>query len=130
MTPPMHRRVRNLLVDAGLTAGYIIQSLIWIDTGELTDRFIVFRPNGGSNIDRDAAAEHYVMVDIITGKNPGDYAKSESDVQSIIDHIQQNPLSDSCVGQITNISGIPSPIQTAEGRLVWRLQFSCLYGES
>lgn len=129
MNPPMHKRVRNLLADAGLTTGYTIQSLVWADTGKLADRFIVIRPNGGSNIDRDFGAEYYVMVDVITGKNTGDYAKSETDVQAIIDYIQQNPLSDSCVGQITNMGGIPSPVQTTEGRLVWRLQFVCTYGE-
>ena len=129
MNPPMHKRVRNLLVDAGLTTGYTIQALVWTDTGKLTDRFIVIRPNGGSNIDRDLGAEYYVMVDVITGKNAGDYAKSETDVQAIIDYVQQNPLSDSCVGQITNMGGIPSPVQTTEGRLVWRLQFVCTYGE-
>ena len=129
MNPPMHKRVRNLLVDAGLTTGYTIQSLVWNDTGKLTERFIVIRPNGGSNIDRDFGAEYYVMVDVITGKNTGDYARSETDVQAIIDYIQQNPLSDSCVGQITNMGGIPSPVQTTEGRLVWRLQFACTYGE-
>ncbi|ARU94560.1 phage tail termination protein [Tatumella citrea] len=129
MNPPMHKRVRNLLVDAGLTTGYTIQSLVWADSGKLTDRFIVVRPNGGSNIDRDFGAEYYVMVDVITGKNTGDYAKSETDVQAIIDYIQQNPLSDPCVGQITNMGGIPSPVQTTEGRLVWRLQFVCTYGE-
>ncbi|WP_445012405.1 phage tail termination protein, partial [Enterobacter hormaechei] len=47
MTTPMYKRVRNVLVDAGLTTGYIIQSLSWVDSGKLTDRFIVFRPNGG-----------------------------------------------------------------------------------
>lgn len=31
MTPPMHRRVRNVFVESGLTAGYIVQSLSWND---------------------------------------------------------------------------------------------------
>ena len=129
MTPPMHRRVRNLFVEVGLTATYTIQSLVWTDSGDLADRFIVFRPNGGSNIDRDIGAEYYVLVDIITARNAGDAAKSEADVQAIIDYIQRNPLPDPCVGQITNMGGIPSPMQTTEGRLVWRLQFACTYGE-
>ncbi|WP_338494181.1 phage tail termination protein [Erwinia aphidicola] len=129
MTPPMHQRVKNLLVSAGLAAGYTVQSLMWNDTGDLKQRFIVFRPNGGTAVDRDIGSDHYVLVDLITGKSSGDYAKSETDVQAIIDYVQQNPISDPCVGQITNMGGIPSPIPTTEGRMVWRLQFACSYGE-
>lgn len=129
MTPPMHQRVKNLLVGAGLAAGYTVQSLMWNDTGDLKQRFLVFRPNGGTAIDRDIGSDHYVLVDLITGKSSGDYAKSETDVQAIIDYVQQNPISDPCVGQITNMGGIPSPIPTTEGRMVWRLQFACSYGE-
>lgn len=130
MNPPMHQRVKNLLVGAGLAAGYTVQSLMWNDTGDLKQRFLVFRPNGGTAVDRDIGSDHYVLVDLITGKSSGDYAKSETDVQAIIDYVQQNPISDPCVGQITNMGGIPSPIPTTEGRMVWRLQFACSYGES
>ncbi|WP_338515731.1 hypothetical protein VRB80_13285 [Erwinia aphidicola] len=129
MNPPMHQRVKNLLVSAGLAAGYTVQSLMWNDTGDLKQRFLVFRPNGGTAVDRDIGSDHYVLVDLITGKSSGDYAKSETDVQAIIDYVQQNPISDPCVGQITNMGGIPSPIPTTEGRMVWRLQFACSYGE-
>jgi len=130
VTPPMHQRVKNLLVGAGLAAGYTVQSLMWNDTGDLKQRFLVFRPNGGTAVDRDIGSDHYVLVDLITGKSSGDYAKSETDVQAIIDYVQQNPISDPCVGQITNMGGIPSPTPTTEGRMVWRLQFACSYGES
>ena len=128
MTPQMHKRVRNFLVDAGLTAGYTVQSLAWTDTGKLAERFIVFRPNGGTAVDRDMAADYYVLVDVITGKSAGDYAKSETDVQSIVDYVQQNPMAEPCLGQISNMGGIPSPVMTTEGRMVWRLQFACLFG--
>jgi len=130
MNPPMHQRVKNLLVGAGLTSGYTIQSLFWSDAGDLQQRYMVFSPNGGTSVDRDIGSEHYVLVSLITGKSAGDYAKSEADVQGIIDFVQQNPISDSCVGQISNMGGIPSPILTTEGRMVWRLQFACSYGES
>ncbi|MBS4563485.1 hypothetical protein, partial [Klebsiella pneumoniae] len=93
MTPPMHRRVRNVFVESGLTAGYIVQSLSWNDTGKASDRFIVFRPNGGTPVDRDMAADYYVMVDVISkGKASADYAQSENDAQAIIDYVQQNPM--------------------------------------
>lgn len=129
MTPPMHQRVKNLIVAAGLTDGYTVQSLIWKDSGKLVDRFIVFRPNGGTAVDRDIGSDHYVLIDLISGKAAGEYAKSEKDAQAIIDYVQQNPITDPCVGQITNMGGIPSPVLTTEGRMVWRLQFACLYGE-
>lgn len=128
MNHPMHKRVRNFLVDAGLTDGYTVQSLAWNDTGKLADRFIVFRPNGGTAVDRDMAADYYVLVDVITGKSTGDYAKSETDVQAIIDYVKQNPMTNPCLGQISNMGGIPSPVMTTEGRMVWRLQFACLFG--
>lgn len=130
MTPPMHQRVKNLIVAAGLTEGYIVQSLTWTDSGKLVDRFIVFRPNGGTSVDLDIGSDHYVLVDLISGKATGEYAKSEADAQAIVDYVQQNPIADPCVGQITNMGGIPSPVLTTEGRMVWRLQFACSYGES
>lgn len=130
MNPPMYKRVRNILVDAKLTSDHIVQSLFWTDTSRLTDRFIVFRPNGGSNVDRDISAEYYVLIDIISAKGVQAISDSEQTMQSIIDYIQQNPLISSCLGQITNMGGIPSPVMTTEGRAVWRLQFACTYGES
>jgi hypothetical protein len=125
----MHQRVKNLMARANLTTDYTVQSLLWTDSGNLAERFIVFRPNGGTAVDRDIGSDHYVLVDLISGKAKGEYAKSEADAQAIIDYVQQNPITDTCVGQITNMGGIPSPVLTTEGRMVWRLQFACLYGE-
>lgn len=65
---------------------------------------------------------------MITGKSAGDYAKSEADVQAIIDYVKQNPMTNPCLGQISNLGGIPSPVMTEEGRMVWRLQFASLFG--
>jgi len=127
VTPPMYQRVSDLLESAGLTTGYEVQWLLWRDNGNQRQRYIVIRPNGGTAIDRDMASDYYVMVDVITGTSPGDYANSEADVQAIVDWVQQNPLNP-CIGQITNMGGIPSPVLTTEGRMVWRLQFACLYG--
>ncbi len=129
MTPPMHQRVKNLIVAAGLTEGYTVQSLMWKDSGNLSERFMVIRPNGGTAIDRDLGSDHYVLIDVVSGKAKGEYAKSEADAQAIVDYVQQNPITDPCVGQITNMGGIPSPVLTTEGRMVWRLQFACSYGE-
>lgn len=127
MTPPMHTRVRNYFVDAGLTAGFTTQLLMWNDSGNLSESFIVFRPNGGSAVRNDLSSEYYVMVDVIGAK--GSNGATDTAVQTIIDYVQQNPMSDNCIGHIENVGGIPAPVLTTEGRLVYRLLFACLYGE-
>lgn len=127
MTPMMHERVRNMFVDAGLTTGFTVQQLMYDDPKDLAKAIIVFRPNGGSNIRTDLGSEYHVLVDVIGAK---DKRKAALDaVQRIVDYVQDNPISDSCVGHIENMGGIPPPVLTEEGRIVFRLQFACLYGE-
>lgn len=126
MNPPMHTRVKNYLSDAGLTDGFQVQLLMWNDTGSLSDRFMVFRPNGGSAIRNQLGGEYYVLLDVIGAKG-GNGAVDER-VQAIIDYVQQNPMTDACVGYLQNLGGIPSPVSTAEGRLVYRLQFVATFG--
>ncbi|MDU5475905.1 hypothetical protein [Pantoea sp.] len=127
MTPPMHTRVRNYFANAGLADGFTIQQLIWSDSQNLAEAFIVFRPNGGSAVRKDLGSEYYVMVDVIGAK--GGNGAADTAVQNIIDYVQANPISDNCVGHIENVGGIPAPVLTTEGRLVYRLLFACLYGE-
>ena len=127
MTPMMHERVRNMFGDAGLTAGFTVQQLMYDDPGDLSKAIMVFRPNGGSNIRTDLGSEYHVLVDVVGAKDKRKDALNA--VQRIVDFVQDNPISDSCVGHIENMGGIPPPVLTEEGRLVFRLQFSCLYGE-
>ncbi|EPT6909847.1 phage tail termination protein [Cronobacter sakazakii] len=127
MNPPMHTRVRDYFVDAGLAAGFTTQLLIWNDTGNMSERFMVFRPNGGSSIRNELGAEYYVLVDVIGAK--GGNGSVDAAVQSIIDVIQRNPMPNDCIGHIENVGGIPAPALTTEGRLVYRLLFAVLYGE-
>ncbi len=127
MTPMIYERVRNLFVGAGLTAGFTVQQLMYEDPGKLAEAVMVFRPNGGANIRNDLGSEYHVIVDVIGAK---DKRKAAVDaVQRIVDYVQANPITDSCVGHIENMGGIPPPILTEEGRIVFRLQFACLYGE-
>lgn len=127
MTPMMHERVRNMFGDAGLTAGFTVQKLMYDDPEDLTQAVMVFRPNGGSNIRHDLGSEHHVLVDVIGAKDKrGDAANA---VQRIVDYVQANPMVDECVGYIQNMGAIPAPVLTAEGRIVFRLQFACTYGE-
>ncbi len=127
MTPAMHRRVRDYFVESGLTAGFITQMLRWRDTGKGENKFIVFRPNGGSPVRNDLASEYLVLVDVIGAE--GEDEEVDNAVQAIISHIQNNPMPNDSIGHIENVGGIPSPVSTTEGRLVYRLQFACLYGE-
>lgn len=127
MTPMIYERVRNLFVGAGLTAGFTVQQLMYEDPGKLAEAVMVFRPNRGANIRNDLGSEYHVIVDVIGAK---DKRKAAVDaVQRIVDYVQANPITDSCVGHIENMGGIPPPILTEEGRIVFRLQFACLYGE-
>lgn len=127
MTPSMADRVRDYFVDAGLTTGFKVQKFVWNDTAVLTDKFMVFRPNGGSNIRNDLGAEYLVLVDVIGAKNGNQSA--DDAVQAIIANVQANPMPNDCIGHIENFGGIPSPVLTTEGRLVYRLQFACLFAE-
>lgn len=126
MIPPMHTRVRNYFNEANLTAGFTTQLLMWNDTGDLGERFMVFRPNGGGSIRNQLGGEYYILLDVIGAKS-GNGAVDER-VQSIIDYVQQNPMADECVGYLENLGGIPAPVLTSEGRLVYRLQFVATFG--
>ncbi|ADU69430.1 hypothetical protein [Pantoea sp. At-9b] len=127
MNPPMHTRVRNYFEDAGLLTGFTPQLLVWNDSGKQNEAFMVFRPNGGSPIRNGLGSEYYVMVDVV-GARGGDVAVDAA-VQAIIDYVQQNPMTDNCVGYLQNLGGIPAPVLTTEGRLVYRLQFVATYGD-
>lgn len=127
MIPMMYERVRNMFAEAGLTAGFIEQLLMFDDPKDLSKAVMVFRSNGGSAIRNDLGAEHYVSVDVVGAKSKRNEAALT--VQRIVDYIQQNPMADECVGYIQNMGAIPAPVLTDEGRIVFRLQFSCTYGE-
>lgn len=127
MTPAMPERVLNYFVESGLTSGFKAQKFVWNDTGNLADKFMVFRSNGGSGISQDLGAEYLVLVDVIGAKN-GNQAVDDA-VQAIIEKVKSEPMPNDCIGHIENFGGIPSPVLTTEGRLVYRLQFACLYGE-
>lgn len=127
MIPMMYERVRNMFVNAGLTDGFTDQLLMFDDPKDPSKAVMVFRSNGGSAIRNDLGAEHYVLVDVVGARTKRNEAALA--VQRIIDYIQQHPMADECVGYIQNMGAIPAPVLTDEGRIVFRLQFSCAYGE-
>lgn len=127
MTPQMYERVRNMFGDAGLTAGFTVQQLMYDDPGNLATPVMVFRPNGGTAIRNDLGSEYHVLVDVIGAKDKRRDAATA--VQTIIDYVQANPTADDCVGRIENMGNVPAPVLTDEGRIVFRLQFACTYGD-
>lgn len=127
MTPQMYERVRNMFGEAGLTAGFTVQQLMYDDPNNLSTPVMVFRPNGGTAIRNDLGSEYHVLVDVIGAKDKRRDAATA--VQSIIDYVQANPTADECVGRIENMGNVPAPVLTDEGRIVFRLQFACLYGD-
>nr|DAJ92100.1 MAG TPA: tail completion protein [Caudoviricetes sp.] len=97
------------------------------DPGKLAEAVMVFRPNGGSNIRTNLGSEYHVLVDVVGAKDKRKDALNA--VQRIVDYVQANPMADECVGYIQNMGAIPAPVLTEEGRIVFRLQFACTYGE-
>lgn len=127
MTPMMYERVRNMFGEVGLTTGFTVQQLMYEDPNDPSKAVMVFRPNGGSNIRYDLGSEHYVLVDVIGAK--GKRGDAMAAVNRIIDYVQANPMADECIGYIQNIGAIPAPVLTEEGRIVFRLQFACTFGD-
>ncbi|NUL36640.1 phage tail termination protein [Kosakonia sacchari] len=127
MIPMMYERVRNMFGEAGLTVGFTVQMLMYDDPGDKSKAVMVFRPNGGSPIRDNLGSEYFVLVDVISAKDRRTDAVAA--VQKIIDYVQANPLGDECLGYIQNIGSIPPPVLTEDNRMVFRLQFSCNFGD-
>ncbi|HBO0702615.1 TPA: hypothetical protein L4J47_002732 [Enterobacter kobei] len=104
-----------------------MQQLMYDDPGDLSKAIMVFRPSGGTAIRTDLGSEYYVLVDVVGAKDKRKDALSA--VQRIVDYVQANPMADECVGYIQNMGAIPAPVLTEEGRIVFRLQFACTFGD-
>lgn len=127
MTPPMFQRLWDYFQSQGFTTNYTEQYFNWRDSGDLNERFMVFRPAGSTPIRQGMATEWHVRVDVVSGIDSK--MDTTNDVQAIIDAIAADPMAFGCAGYITPVNGIPEPILTIEGRLVYRLLFSCLHGD-
>nr|WP_310616691.1 hypothetical protein [Pantoea cypripedii] len=126
MNSPMYLRLKDLFVDAGLTAGLTVQWRQWRDTSK-SAAFIVFMPNGGSSISYDRGGDHYVLVSVVGAVDKPDAA--EDAVNAIVEYISAQTGADDCVGALQLVGGFPRPIPTEENRLVWQLNISCTWGE-
>ena len=121
----MYQRVAEYLKKTGLTNGFTVQYLKWRDTKTKNNKFIVFRPNGGSIIQTNLGNEYYTLIDFIGAVN--DIETIDNDVSTIVDYIKNNPYTDE-TGLIQIVGAIPAPVTTEEERLVYRLLVSCKFG--
>lgn len=121
----MYQRVAEYLKKTGLTNGFTVQYLKWRDTKTKNNKFIVFRPNGGSIIQTNLGNEYYTLIDFIGAVN--DIETIDNDVSTIVDYIKNNPYTDE-TGLIQIVGAIPAPVTTEEDRLVYRLLVSCKFG--
>ena len=121
----MYQRVAEYLKKTGLTNGFTVQYLKWRDTKTKNNKFIVFRPNGGSIIQTDLSNEYYTLIDFIGAVN--DIETIDNDVSTIVDYIKNNPYTNE-TGLIQIVGAIPAPVTTEEDRLVYRLLVSCKFG--
>ncbi|MEB5922721.1 phage tail termination protein [Franconibacter daqui] len=126
MTPPMYERVKNMLTSAGLTDGYKVQLLLFVDSGKPAETFLVFRPGGGTTIRNDLASDYYVETLLIGAKD--NLRAAVGRMLEIINYVQDNPTADECVNYI-ECMGIPSPTLSAEGRPIFTIRFRCVYGD-
>lgn len=121
----MYQRVAEYLKKTGLTNGFTVQYLKWRDTKTKNNKFIVFRPNGGSIIQTNLGNEYYTLIDFIGAVN--DTETIDNDVSTIVDYIKNNPYTNE-TGLIQIVGAIPAPVTTEEDRLVYRLLVSCKFG--
>lgn len=120
----IYQHVADFFESNGIAEGFEIQTLRWRDNGDKNTAYIVFKPAGGSAISNDLGADYYVTVDVISGLAEGSITNLENSVKKIIEFIQENPISSDCFSHIENMGGIPAPINTTEGRLVFSLLFN------
>lgn len=121
----MYQRVAEYLKKTELTNGFTVQYLKWRDTKTKNNKFIVFRPNGGSIIQTNLGNEYYTLIDFIGAVN--DIETIDNDVSTIVDYIKNNPYTNE-TGLIQIVGAIPAPVTTEEDRLVYRLLVSCKFG--
>lgn len=121
----MYQRVAEYLKKSGLTNGFTIQYLKWRDTKTKNNKFLVFRPNGGSILKTNLGNEYYTLIDFIGAVN--DIETIDNDVSTVVDYIKNNPYTND-TGLIQIVGAIPAPVTTEEDRLVYRLLVSCKFG--
>lgn len=120
----MYEQLSAYLKSSGLLGDALIQSLIWRDKGK-DYQYVVFRPDGGSNLNSMLGNEYHVLIDFIAPENNTERANDL--VHNIVDYIVNHQF-DVCLGLIQVVGNIPSPVTTADKRIVYRLLVSIKHG--
>lgn len=120
----MYKRLCEYISKSGVINDVIIQYLIWKDKGK-DKTYVVFRPGGGSSLSNTLANDYYVLVDFIGPDNSLEYL--DNIVSLVVDYVTANQFDD-CLGLVEVMSGIPAPVTTEDGRLVYRLQIAIKHG--
>lgn len=120
----MYIELYDYLSKSNLLKGTTVQYLRWRDIGQ--DKiYLVFRPNGGSDVSNLLANEYFLLVDFIAQSN--DSEKIDDLVNNVVNYIKKNQF-DAKLGNIQVKGNIPAPIQTVDDRLVYRLLISIQHG--
>jgi hypothetical protein len=109
---------KEWLLASGLINGYKLQMHFWSDTGIKTDKFVVIQSNGGNALRKGLGTESFILLTIVGDRSN---IKSVGDkANEIVAYITENPVSE-CLNLLEANGGIPTPILTEEGRVIFRI---------
>lgn len=123
----MLERVYDYLNDAGLLTGWTAQVQLWNDTGIGTDRFLVLKTSGGTNMRQGLANDYYFKLFVVGQQGQYDSEVVDDKANEIIEYIKENPL-DSCLNYIQMQSPLGDMTLTEEKRPVHELLLRVVWG--
>ncbi|UCS82845.1 virion structural protein [Yersinia phage vB_YenS_P400] len=115
---PVYDLFRDYIVASEVVKNYTLQMHFWDDTGKPKDKFVVIQTNGGSALREGLGADYFILMSIIGNKN--EFKAIGEKANELIQYITNNPKSD-CLSLVEAYSGLPAPILTDEGRIVFRI---------
>lgn len=115
---PVYDLFRDYIVASELVTNYTLQMHFWADTGKPKDKFVVIQTNGGSALRDGLGADYFMILTVIGDKN--EFKVIGEKANELIQYITNNPKSD-CLSLVEASGGLPAPILTEEGRIVFRI---------
>lgn len=123
----MIEKLKQWIIDNNLDEGMTLQMYLWSESDPVkkTEEFIVIQPNGGGTPDLGLGSDKYALISIIGSRSR--YKSAIEKANRLYEFILNNPL-DSCLTYIENMSSIPQPVFTEEGRIVFRMPVRIVSG--
>lgn len=120
-------KLRQWIIDNRLNDGMTLQLYRWSESDPVNKReeFIVIQPDGGGVPELGLGSDKYALITII-GSRDGHRSAVEK-ANRLYNFILNNPF-DSCLTYIENMSAMPQPIFTEEGRIVFRMPVRIVSG--